>query len=175
MKLVRLKGTFYRIDDKQKYDFIPQIQEDYGKYKAYIKFNTYIDNWMREFLKAPRKYCEELIEKKREVKTGILESDGVIIYGAGKQGDVAMRILYNEGLYDKINCFAVSDEPKNGFMGSKRVLRLENAHSCYPNALYLLAVVPGSKAYSEMQKRMDKLGIHEYLEMTDFLEKFNYI
>lgn len=175
MKLVRLKGTFYRIDDRRKYDFIPQIQKDYEKYKAYIKCNRYIDNWIRELLKAPKEYCDNLIEKKRKVKNRILESDGVIIYGAGKQGDIAMRILYNEGLYDKINCFAVSDEPKNVFMGSKNVLRLEKAHNCYPNALYLLAVVPGSKAYLDMRKRMDKLGVYEYLQMTDLLEIFNYI
>lgn len=175
MKLVRLKGTFYRIEDKQKYGFIDQIREDYGKYKAYVKYNKYIDNWMRELLKAPREYCDNLIKKKMEVKTRILGSDGVIIYGAGKQGDIVMRILYNEGLHDKIHCFAVSDEPKNALMGLKSVLEIGKAHDCYPNALYLLAVAPGSKAYLDMQERMGKLGIHEYLQMTDFLEKFNYI
>lgn len=175
MRLVRLKGTFYRIDDKCKYEFIQQIQEDYGKYKAYIKYNRYIDNWMREFLKAPKEYCDSLIEKKREVKTRIIESDGVVIYGAGKHGDIVMRILYNEGLYDKIKCFAISDDPKNGIMGSQSILKLENAYDCYPNALYLLAVVPNSTAYLDMQKRLDQLGIHAYLQMTDFLEKFNYI
>lgn len=175
MKLVRLKGTFYRIDDKCKYDFIHQIQKDYGKYKAYIKYNGYIDNWIRGILSAPKEYCDNLIEKKKEVKTRILESDGVIIYGAGKQGDIAMRILYNEGLYDKIHCFAISDDPKNSIMGSQSILKLEDAHDCYPNALYLLAVAPDSTAYLDMQKRLDQLGIHVYLQMTDFLEKFNYI
>ncbi len=175
LRLVRLKGTFFRIDDKYKYEFSRQIREDYGKYKAYIKYNRYIDNWIRELLRAPEGYCGSLIEKKRKVKTQILKSEGVIIYGAGKQGDIAMRILYNEGLYDKIRCFAVSDEPKDGFMADKRVVKIEKACECYPDSLYLLAVAPGSKAYLDMQERMKSLGIREYLQMTDFLEKFNYI
>lgn len=175
MRLVRLKGTFYRLDDKYKYDFTYQIRKDYGKYKAYIKYNKYIDSWMREVLKAPREYCNSLIEKKRKVKAQILESEGVIIYGAGKQGDIAMRILYNEGLYSKIRCFAVSDEPENKLMADKQVVKIEKAHACYPDSLYLLAVVPGSKAYLDMEERIGSLGIHEYLRMPDFLEKFNYI
>ena len=175
LRLVRLKGTFFRVDDKYKYEFTRQIREDYGKYKAYIKYNRYIDNWIRELLRAPEEYCGSLIEKKRRVKTQILESEGIIIYGAGKQGDIAMRILYNEGLYDKIRCFAVSDEPKDGFMADKRVVRIEKARDCYPGSLYLLAVTPCSKAYLDMQEGRERLGIQEYLQMTDFLEKFNYI
>lgn len=175
MRLVRLKGTFYRLDDKYKYDFTYQIRKDYGKYKAYIKYNRYIDSWMREVLKSPREYCNSLIEKKRKVKAQILESEGVIIYGAGKQGDIAMRILYNEGLYSKIRCFAVSDEPENELMADKQVVKIEKAHACYPDSLYLLAVLPGSKAYLDMEERIGSLGIHEYLRMPDFLEKFNYI
>lgn len=175
MRLVRLKGTFYRIEDGKKYDFISQIQEDYRKYKAYIKYNKYIDNWLRELLKAPKEYCDELIEKKRKVKAMILQSEGIIIYGAGKQGDIVMRILYDEGLYEKINCFAVSDEPKNGLLGGKSVLEIKKAQERYPNALYLLAVVPDTKAYFDMRDTIEKFGAHEYLQMTDFLEKFNYI
>ena len=175
MRLVRLKGTFYRIEDEQKYDFVSQIKKDYAKYKAYIKYNRYIDNWMRELLRSPKKYCDNLIEKKKSVKNQILESEGVIIYGAGKQGDIAMRILYNEGLYGKINCFAVSDEPENVLLGLKDVLKVEKAHERYPDSLYLLAVVPGTKAYSDMRERMDRIGVHNFLQMTDFLEKFNYI
>ncbi len=175
LKVVRLKGTFYRIGDRQKYDFISQIREDYGKYKAYIRYNRYIDNWIMELLKAPKEYCDNLIKKKREIKTKILDSDGVIIYGAGKLGDTVMRILYNEGLYDKIRCFAVSDEPKKDFMATKDVLKIEKAKACYSNALFLLAATPGSKAFLDMQKKMDILGVHEYLQMEDLLEKFNYI
>lgn len=175
MKLIRLKGTFYRIEDTQKYDFIHQIQEDYEKYKAYIKYNVYIDNWIREVLKAPLEYCNNLIKKKTEVRKRILESKGVVIYGAGKQGDIVMRILYNEGLYDNIKCFAVSGKPVSTSMGLKSVLDIENAYKCYPDSLYLLAVACGTKAYSDMQEKMDELGVHEYLQMTDFIEKFNYI
>lgn len=109
------------------------------------------------------------------MKNRIVESEGVIIYGAGKQGDIAMRILYNEGLYGKINCFAVSDEPENVLLGLKDVLKVEKAHERYPDSLYLLAVVPGTKAYSDMRERMDRIGVHDFLQMTDFLEKFNYI
>lgn len=175
MRLVRLKGTFYRIEDSRKKDFIYQIQQDYGKYKAYVKYNRYIDDWMREFLKAPGEYCDHLIKKKAEVKKRILESEGLVIYGAGRQGDIVMRILYNEGLYDKICCFAVSDTQGNAFMGLKSVLGIHRAHECYPHALYVLAAVPGSKSYLEMRERLDKLGVHEYLQITDFLERFHYI
>ncbi len=175
MRLVRLKGTFYRIEDRRKQDFIYQIQQDYGKYKAYIKYNRYIDDWMREFLKSPREYCDNLINKKAEVKNRIWESEGVVIYGAGRQGDIVMRILYNEGLKDKIYCFAVSDAQGNELMGSKTVLGIHRAHECYPRALYLLAAEPGSKSYLEMREQLNKLEVYDYLQMTDFLEKFNYI
>ncbi|MCM1154124.1 MAG: glycosyltransferase [Ruminococcus flavefaciens] len=175
MKLIRLKGTFLRIEDGLKYELIDQIQKDYGKYKAFIKYNRYIDDWMREFLKAPQEYCDNLVKKKTEVKTKITESAGVVIYGAGKQGDIIMRILYNEGLYDKICCFAVSDESGNAFLGPISILKIEKAQECCPKALYVLAVTPGTKACSDMRTRLKQLGIHEYLQMTDFIEKFNYI
>lgn len=175
MRLIRLKGTFYRIEDGYKYDFVRQIKEDYGKYKAYIQYNRYIDHWIRELLKSPVEYCNNIIRKKTEVRNKIKENDGIVIYGAGRQGDIVMRILYNEGLYDKIYCFAISDEPENVVIGTKKVLKIDMAHYRYPHALYLLAAVSGSRAYMDMRERLNRLGIYEYLQMTDFIEIFNYI
>ena len=174
-RLVRLKGTFYRIDDAQKYDFVTQIREDYQKYKSYIKHNRYIDSWIRELLKSPKEYCDKIAADKAKVKKSIAEADGVVIYGAGKQGDIIMRILYNEGLYDKIKCFAVSEKTTGTSMASKDVYEIETAKAHFPGAVFILAVTPGTNAYHDMQEKLEKLEIHDYLQMTDFLEKFNYI
>lgn len=175
MRLVRNKGTFFRIEDTQKYGFVKQIKEDYQQYKAYIKYNRYIDNWMREVIKAPEEYCNRLIAEKARVRNIIWQANGIIIYGAGKQADIAMRILYNEGFYDKIKCFAVSGEPQNPVMASKSILKIEDVFGRYPDAMFMIAVMPGTKAYDEMAERLEKLGVTDYLKMTDVLEHFNYI
>ena len=102
-------------------------------------------------------------------------AEKIIIYGAGKQADIAMRILYNEGFYDKIKCFAVSGEPQNPVMASKSILKIEDVFGRYPDAMFMIAVMPGTKAYDEMAERLEKLGVTDYLKMTDVLEHFNYI
>lgn len=175
MRLVRLKGTFFRIDDKQKYEFVKQIKDDYRQYKAYIRCDRYIDDWIRKVIRAPEEYCNRLIAEKTEVRSKLQQATGVIIYGAGKQADIAMRILYNEGFYDKIKCFAVSGEPRNYSMASKNILQIEEAYSRYPDSVFMIAVIPGTKAYDEMAERLQNFGVTEHLKMTDVLEHFNYI
>ena len=174
-RLVRLKGTFHRIADEKKYDFVKQIEEDYQKYKAYIKNNRYVDGWIRELLEAPVEYCDKVISDKKKVKEMIKGSEGVVIYGAGRQADIIMRILYNEGMFEKIKCFAVSEEMTNRQMASKDILRVEDAKEYFSGAVFILAVAPGTNAYYNMRERLKQLGINDYLQMTDFLEKFNYI
>lgn len=170
-RLLRAKGTFYRIADENKRDFCGQLVSDYQKYKAYIKENATIDRWFREVVKNSDEVCSRIIMKKNEIKQR-LDSCGIIIYGAGKKGDLIFRCLYNEGYYEKIACFAVSENPSADPLARKPILRIDDAVKKYPKALVIVAVIRGSGMYLQMVQRLAELGINEYLDGSDIEENF---
>lgn len=171
-RLLRAKGTFYRIADEYKRTFCDQLVSDYQKYKAYIRENGALDRWFREVVKDPDGVCSRVIARKNQIKSRLDDSEGIIIYGAGNKGDLVFRSLYNEGYYDKIVCFAVSDIASESVLAGKQILKIEEAVKDHPKALVIVAVIRGSGMYGQMVQKLSEFGIKEYLAGSDIEENF---
>ncbi len=171
-RLIRAKGTFYRIADEYKREFCDQLIDDYRKYKSCIKENVAIDGWFREVSKNPDEVCRRVISGKNEIKRRLDNSESIIIYGAGKKGDLVFRSLYNEGYYHKIACFAVSENPLKSVQAGKQILMIDDAVKKYSGALVIIAVIRGSGMYLQMVQRLAELGINVYMDGSDIEENF---
>lgn len=172
MKLFRMRGVYYRIADEKKIEFSNYIREMYDEYKGYIRMNKYIDDFFRYCIEDPIAYANGIILGKQKVREKIGECGGVIIYGAGQFGDIAFRTLYNEGAYNAIKCFAVSDCSKQEGLAGKKVLNILEALKEYPNAMVLVAVAPNGKAYKEMTVNLNRYHVDKYMSMSDILNNF---
>lgn len=173
-KLFRHRGTFMRIADEYKREFCGQIKKDYAIYKGYIKGNVWLDNWIRKAAVESDKVCDEIRNRKQMVKNKLESSAEIIIYGAGRHGNIILRGLYNEGYYDKICCFATSQIPVNEQIAGKKVMMITNAHQLYPDALVIVAVIRNSGMYCQMVDNLISLGISNYMDGT-FIEECYYI
>lgn len=171
-RLRRMRGTFYRLSDEYKREFCNWISADYRKYMAYIKENTAIDRWLCEVVKSPDEICSRIISKKKELKNRLNNCENIIIYGAGKKGDIVFRGLYNEGYYHKIACFAVSEHPLGGKIADRDIFLIKDAIATYSDALIIVAVVCGTKAYRDMVRKLQDFGIVEYMDGIDIEENF---
>lgn len=171
-KLFRHRGTFYRIADENKREFCGQIEKDYSCYKCYIKGLTYIDNWLHEVVAKPDELCEKVISDKCKITKCLENAEKIIIYGAGTHGDIILRGLYNEGFYEKISCFAVSQNSTKELLAKRQVLMINDAIKKYPTALVIIAVIRGSEIYNQMKMKLIELGKTEFLDGTSIEECF---
>ncbi len=171
-KLFRHRGTFLRIADEHKRKFCEQIKKDYAIYKGFIKGNAYMGKFLHDAAVAPDEVCSKVISKKQELRDKFGRAAGIVIYGAGNRGDRVFRALYHEGYYDKICCFAVSQEPVNERIAGKTVLKIQNACELYRDALVIVAVVRGSGMYHQMAERLKQLGISNYVDGSDIEDNF---
>jgi len=172
LKMFRHRGTYFRIADDLKEHFKNQVEEDYFKYKAYIRYNKYMDNWIRAFLYCPQDFTKELVEKKRKIRQQIHEATNVIVYGTGNYGDKVLRIFYNEGLYERIGCFAMSGNPTIHEFADKPVLKIVEACEKYPNAAVVVAAQVGTDAYVTMKENLKKLSFSKMIDAYEIIESF---
>lgn len=171
-RLFRHRGTFYRIADENKREFCNQIRDDYVRYQGYIKGFAVMDGWLRKASTQPDELCNSVVQKKKEVKEHLEHASGLIIYGAGTHGDIVLRGLYNEGWYDKICCFAVSQDPPDNLLAGKKILTIEAALEKYRNTLVVVAAARGSNVYIQMKEKLAELGIDGFLDGTSIEESF---
>lgn len=174
-KLFRHRGTFMRIADECKREFCEQIKRDYAVYKGFVKGNIGLDRWLREIVTRPDEVCDEIINKKQLIRNKLESAENIIIYGAGRRGDIVFRGLYNEGYNDKICCFAISKTPDDEQMAGKKILLIQDAHRLYPNALVIVAVIRGSGMYHQIVDNLVELGISNYMDGSDIEENFYII
>ena len=161
-----------RIADEHKREFCEQIKKDYGRYKGYIKGNGYLDEWLRKTVARSDEACRESMQKKQQIVNRLEYAEGIIIYGAGRRGDIVFRGLYNEGYYGKICCFAVSQETSEKWMAGKRILPIQEAYGRYPDAMIIIAVIRGSGMYHQMVDQLTEMGINSYMDGSDIEENF---
>lgn len=171
-KLFRHRGTLMRIADEHKREFCEQIKKDYALYKSYIKGNSYLDKWFHEIVLSPDNVCSEIIRKKRQLADRLEQAEGIIIYGAGRRGDIVFRGLYNAGYYEKICCFAVSQAPSEKLMAGKRIMPIQEARYICSDPLIIIAVIRGSGMYRQMVDRLTEMGISNYVDGSDIEESF---
>ncbi len=171
-KLFRHRGTFFRIADENKREFCDEIKKDYARYKCYIKGFAAMDGWLRKASTQPEELCENVIQKKKSIKKCLDHASHIIIYGAGTHGDIIFRGLYNEGYYDKISCFAVSQNPPEYLFAGKQIVKIETALESYKDALVVIAVARGSNIYRHMVEKLAQLGINDFLDGSLIEESF---
>ena len=171
-KLFRHRGTFMRVADEHKREFCEQIKKDYAVYKGFVKGNVGVDRWLLEAATRPDEVCDETINKKQFIISKLEAAKDIIIYGAGRRGDNVFRSIYNEGYYDKLCCFAISQEPSDELLAGKPILPIHEAHRLYPNALVIVAVIRGSGMYRQMVDNLTGLGINNYINGSDIEENF---
>lgn len=171
-RMYRHRGTFLRIADESKREFCDQIIKDYAVYKSYIARSSYLESWCQQISGNPEEVCAKVIAVKGQIREKLDKASGLIIYGAGTRGHIVFRGLYNEGAYDKICCFAVSENPIQGQIGNREVLPIQEAVAAYPEALVIIAVIRGTGAYSQMLQTLEGLGVTEHLDGSDIEENF---
>lgn len=174
-KLFRHRGNFLRIADKDKLAFCEQMRRDYLDYKGYIKGVRGMDEWFRRVLANPKIFCSKMITSKSNVQNRLKSAGKLIIYGAGKHGDIVFRGLFNEGYYNKIMCFATTSGSMDESIAGKQILDISTAVKRFPNALIVIAVIKGSGMYGQMEEKLKELEVHDYIAGTDIEENFYII
>lgn len=174
-KLFRHRGNFFRIADKDKLAFCEQMRRDYLDYKGYIKSAQGMDEWFRRVLSNPQDFCSKALTAKNNIQNRLNSAGGMIIYGAGRHGDIVFRCLFNEGYYDKIMCFATTDGSVGESIAGRQVLHISTAVKKYPDALIVIAVIKGSGMYGQMEEKLKELEAYDYIAGTDIEENFYII
>lgn len=172
-RMYRHRGTFLRIADVYKREYCEQIKKDYAAYKGYIKGDRYLEKFYCEIVLKTDETCNEIVKKRRGIISRIEQAEQVIIYGTGRRGDIVFRGLFNEGYYDKICCFAVSQPPAvSEILAGKEVLSIHKAYDLYSDALIIVAVVRGSGMYYQMVETLENMGVTDYMSGSDIEENF---
>lgn len=172
VRLKREHGTWFRIADERKREYIDILEKEYSLYKSTIRFNGFLDKWFVDIIKNPDQACDKVIRKKREIKEKIKMTDGIIIYGAGKVGDHVLRFIFNEEYQEKLKCFAESKPEDANKVGDIDLFAIEDAIKKYPNSLVILAVVKGTPAYDSMREKIKKIGVSDMIDGSDIEECF---
>lgn len=171
-KLIRNVGNYNRIIDETKIEFCEQIEKDYLSYSPYIQKLSYLNNFFTALIKEPVKTTKKIVEVKANIVDRLQTANAIVIYGAGKYGERTFRILYNEGLVDKMPYFAVTNAPSNKKVGNRKVITIEKAVEENQNALFIVAVVKGSSAWQAMIQKLEELHVTNYIDGSDLTENF---
>lgn len=171
-KMLRQRGTFYRIADEKKREYCEHLRSEYEKYKGFIRKDAWLDGWYSDLLKRTDDICYGIINTKKEIINSIDKATNIVIYGAGIRGDFTYRVLSNEGYYDKIACFAVSKDIKEEKIAGKDVLLIDDAVRNNPDAVVILAVIRGTASYNAMKSKLIELGVNNIVDGTDIEENF---
>lgn len=175
IRLLRTGGNYKRIADDKKLEFCDRIAQDYQRYKAYIRGNKWLDEFLKSLTRDPREITQKMTEAKRMIRSRIEETTDVVIYGAGLHADRVFRILFNEGYSDKVTCFTVTSDRRQEQMAARPVVFIEDAVRMHPNALYVIAVPRGTNAYQAMTGKLAESQIHDILSGSDIEENFYLI
>ena len=171
-KVIRNIGNYNRIADEEKVDFIKQMELDYIQYSPYIQKFSYLNDYYISLIREPEEKTKEITARKKSVLYRLQSMDSIVIYGAGKYGEMVFRIIYNEGFLDKLSCFAVTGGFSKEKIGSKPVIQIDNAVQKHKDALFIVAVARNSIAYNEMTKRLEEMHIANYISGNDLIDNF---
>lgn len=171
-KMIRNVGNYNRIADEEKVAFIGQMEQDYIRYSPYIQKLSYLNDYYISLIREPEDKTKEITDRKRAVLYRLQSTDSIVVYGAGKYGEMVFRIIYNEGFSKKLFCFAVTDESSKKKIGSKPVFSIGDAVQIYKNALFIVAVEGKSVAYKEMTNKLEEMQITNYISGNELIDNF---
>lgn len=166
-KMIRYRGTFYRIADEMKREFCEQIKQDYDRYSPYISSLVYLNDFFVPLIRNSDETTNTIIKRKNDIYNHLSSAKDIVIYGAGIHAQTIVRILFNEGYAEKIVCFAVTSDLKTKKIGNKNIVLLETAAEIYKDALYIIAVNKMSVAHREMLETLKGFHISNYIDGTD--------
>ena len=104
--------------------------------------------------------CNELDEK-------VMDSRKTIIYGAGEIGTLVGRYLSKKGIYEKVECYCVTEHRDYDEICSKKVICIDNMEREFFGYTIIIAANNGAK---EMRTRLEKMGIKNYYIVGRALE-----
>lgn len=172
MRLIRDRGTVMRIADSYKRGYCEQIKRDFHKCKSAARGDRGLLASLLKYVEDADAACSDMISAKNRLREKLGSCGQIIIYGAGFRGDIVFRILYNEGFYDKLACFAVTHCDGESRLAGKAVMDIDEAVKCYSESIVVIAVVRGTKAYEQMRRKLEEIGCFNYIAGTDLEENF---
>lgn len=92
----------------------------------------------------------------------------IILYGAGKYGDIVLQNIYDWSLYKKVK-FAVTDMPKKQTHRGIDVLPIQFFKDYKKN--HVIVISAGEILTDEMSKTLDALGINDYIVLDNDLRQ----
>lgn len=104
--------------------------------------------------------CSELDEK-------VMKNTKIIIYGAGEIGTLVGRYLSKKGIYEKVECYCVTEHREYDEIGRKKVICVDNIEREFLGNMVIIASNNGAK---EMRSRLEKIGIKNYYIVGRALE-----
>lgn len=171
-KMIRNVGNYNRIADEEKIDFVKQIEKDYIRYSPYIQKYTYLNNYFISLIREPIKTTNNIINRRNAILNKLQSAANIVIYGAGIYGERVFRILYNEGLSDKLLCFAVTNDLTKTKIGNRKIIQIQKVVEDTKNVLYIVAAAKESNAYKEMTNKLEEMQILNYISGNELIDNF---
>lgn len=174
-RMLRHKGVFLRIADELKREYCDVIISDFRKYKELTYGNRELYEMLNRIYTDPDGFCDVFIKRKRETLQQLNNAKWIIIYGAGRMGQRAMRILACQGMQERIKCFAVSALGASEKVGVFPVRCIEELTEYRDCAVVVVGVADHSAAYHQIQERLGGLGFSNTVDLSRLTDYFYYL
>lgn len=163
--MLRHKGVFIRIREEYKQEYARQMFCDWDKYYGDIKdldirSKEHLFGWI-DNLKEKGK-VEKVITDNQTVKAKIDSFREIIIYGAGAWAEYVCLKLYNIGCYDKVKKIWVSGTPEHSSLCGRPIETFSEDINT-DDTLVIISVKGGGNAYCEIEEKLRKYGIKNYM------------
>ena len=118
------------------------------------------------------KTTNNIINRRNAILNKLQSAANIVIYGAGIYGERVFRILYNEGLSDKLLCFAVTNDLTKTKIGNRKIIQIQKVVEDTKNVLYIVAAAKESNAYKEMTNKLEEMQILNYISGNELIDNF---
>ena len=173
---VRMKDCIYhvnRVAEEHREALLQRIKEDFllaahrGEVDSAL-YNNYLREQIFEIIADPRAYLKKEKARRKKIENVVLNYDTVILYGAGKIGQSAQRVLREGRVNTKIKYFAVTEPGHDPAMvAGIPVKAIDDLQDYKESALVVVAV--GKKFVQEVETILKARGFRNYIRFDDML------
>lgn len=171
-RMIRHRGTFYRIDDNLKREFCNTMIEEYNCYKNFILKNESLNKWFEQICLYPDEVCKEVIEKKSMLVNSFERANKIVLYGAGRRAKATIKRLYNIGVFEKITAIVVTKKSYEEEMATVPIFSFNDFADYDDRTLFIIAVSENTDAYQRVLDQIKKKGIKNYIASTELVQLF---